>query len=292
MRGLAEHVRERIPSTARRRIVGTRFALRRPTAKCRSWPDFLVVGTMRGGTSSLFKYLCQHPDLRRPLRKETEYLGLDFDHDLDWYRTHFPIETPGRRWKTFEATPYYLFHPHSAARAAAILPEIRVIGLLRDPVERAYSHYEHMVRSGHESLAFADALDVESARLEAALAPGALEGGRTAGALAHHRHSYVARGWYLPQILRWEQTIGPSRCLWLFAEDLYREPLSVLSQIADHVSISRWTPKEFRNFSYEGGQRNRSAVPPIERRSLLGAYVPGYGPLAAHLGRELPWDVD
>ncbi|MDQ3973589.1 MAG: hypothetical protein M3276_04520, partial [Actinomycetota bacterium] len=106
----------------RRALLQARFRARALTSPARPLPDFLVIGGMRCGTSSLFKYLSAHPDVARPLRKEVGYLTLHHDQPLAWYRTHFPLRARSGRRRTFEATPHYLFHPLAPARAARLLP--------------------------------------------------------------------------------------------------------------------------------------------------------------------------
>ena len=99
-------------------------------------------------------------------RKEVSYFTRHFGRGEAWYRTHFPtrarVAVRRRRLhaqvRSFEATPDYLFHPLAAARAAQLVPDAKLIALLRDPVERAYSHYRHMVRLGFEDLSFDEAI--------------------------------------------------------------------------------------------------------------------------------------
>jgi hypothetical protein len=109
---------------------------------------------------------------------------------------------------SFEASPYYLFDPQVPARAAALLPDTRFVALLRDPAERAYSHYLHSRSYGVEPLSFADALDAEPARLAA--------GGHT----ARRQFSYVARGRYAEQLTRWYRHVSRERLLVVRTEQL------------------------------------------------------------------------
>ena len=158
-----------LPSPVKRAIRPARRRFRHATRTRRILPSFLIIGAQRAGTTSLFRYLLAHPDVAGPSGgdaavwwvKETHFFDEKYSKGLDWYRSFFPLDaTRQRRRKrghdllAGEATPYYMFHPAVPARAAATLPDVRLIALLRDPVERAYSHYQMMSRTGREKLDF------------------------------------------------------------------------------------------------------------------------------------------
>src|SRR5215470_750369 len=148
-------------STAQRwaaqQVRSARFAARRATASARALPDFLIIGAQKAGTTSLYAYLTAHRDVRPAGRKEVHYFDLGFTAGAElgegWYRSMFPLRArlaldgrrTGRPVRTGEASPYYLFHPAAPQRAAALVPEARLLVLVRDPVERAWSHYRHEV---------------------------------------------------------------------------------------------------------------------------------------------------
>ena len=169
-------------------------------------PEFLVIGGQRCGTTSLYRYLAAHPSVRPATGKELQYFSLYHGRGERWYRAHFPVRPPSVL--SFEASPYYLFDPEVPARVAATLPDARFVALVRDPAERAYSHYLHSVTYGVEPLSFADALDAEESRLR--------DGGHT----ARRRYSYVARGRYAEQLARWHAAVGRERVIVLRTEDL------------------------------------------------------------------------
>ena len=110
-------------------------------------PDFVIIGAQRCGTSSLYSYLIEHPQIAPATRKELHYFDLNYAAGDEWYRSQFPQfpDTPfdGRLTVTGEASPYYLFHPMAAERCASVVPDAKLIVMVRDPVERAYSHYHH-----------------------------------------------------------------------------------------------------------------------------------------------------
>jgi hypothetical protein len=248
---LGELVRRNLDMRQRSRIAGARVAARRPTQAWRSLPDFLVIGTMRGGSSSLFRYLCAHPGVRRPLRKEVEYFTRHHDRGVGWYRQHFPLRRPGSLGRggpsTFEATPYYLFHPLAPVRASALLPGCRLVALLRDPVDRAWSHHQHMTDLGFEQLGFAAALAAEESRLAPELVRMAEDPAYFSR--PHHRFSYLARGRYAEQLERWLACYPRSQILVLDSRDLYARPAETFAEVTGFLGLADWQPDEFRNHS-------------------------------------------
>ncbi len=169
-------------------------------------PEFLIIGGQRCGTTSLYRYLAGHPSVRPATGKELQFFSLHHRRGQRWYRAHFPVRPPGVL--SFEASPYYLFDPDVPARAAAMLPQARFVALLRDPAERAYSHYLHSRSYGVEPLSFAEALDAEPARLAAG------------GHAARRQFSYLARGRYAEQLSRWFAHVPRDRVLVVRTEEL------------------------------------------------------------------------
>jgi hypothetical protein len=238
-------------------------------------PHFVVIGAQRSGTTTLYHHLADHPRVRPPLRKEIQFLTLRWDDGLPWYRRHFPaLDQPGLQ--TFEASPYYLFHPLAPIRAAATLPETRFVALLREPVARATSHYLYNRAIGVESLSFERALDLEQARVAGD------PSGRN-----HRIFSYVGRGLYAEQIRRWREAVG-DRLLVVLSEDFFTEPTGTFAQILDFLGLDRWEPARFTAH----GPRATPARPLPEglRRRLQERFAAPNRDLGKLLGRELsPW---
>jgi hypothetical protein len=262
------------------------------TSSNRALPDFLVIGAMRGGTTTLYHALVRHPQVAGAvLDKEVHYFDLNATRGEDWYRARFPTRASierraraaGGPVRVGEATPYYLFHPAVPARVAATLPDAVAIAILRDPVERAWSHYRHEVDLGYESLPFAEALDAEDRRL--AGEEERLFEDPTYVSAAHQHHSYVARGRYARQLQRWFDELGRDRVLVILAEQLYASPEETFRTVLGHLRVRPWDPGDWR-------ARNAATSRGLDddlRTRLREAFRDDHAALVDLLGRDPGW---
>ncbi len=216
----------------RRRVTSrVEFAARYATASLRPLPDFVIIGAQRSGTTSLFRWLTERPDVEPAWKKEVHFFDSHYDRGLRWYRAHFPLRRAGRI--TGESTPYLLLHPLAPERAANDLPDACFIALLRDPVERAISNHwlrRRRARAPGESLE--QALDREAELLEADT--GQLLRGEVDP--THMAYSYVARGEYAPQLRRWFDAAGRERVLVVESERLAADP-RVAAGVLDRLGL-------------------------------------------------------
>ena len=293
---LVDKLRPFLPARLAWHVVYTRLALRQRTGRLRMLPDFLIIGAQRCGTSSLYKYLGWHPSIAPSLRKETDYFSVRFGEGLGWYRAHFPVRLQGRwgrmfrrrRVLAFEATPDYLLHPHSAARVADLLPNAKIIAMLRNPVDRAFSNYEHMVRLGFETLSFEQALDKEEDRLAGEFQ--LLDQDPSYSALDLRRFSYVKRGKYAEQLGTWMRHFPQEQMLVLQSEDFFADTASVYREISGFLGVRSWQPRKFPNYSYRRGRESPKGEMSAEmRRRLEETFAPHNQRLYELLGRDLGW---
>ena len=173
-------------------------------------PDFLGLGTQKGGTTTLHQLLRAHPGVFLPAAKELHYFDLQPQRTPNWYEQHFSEAEPDQCCG--EITPFYLFPPAAPTRIQALLPNAKLVVLLRDPVERAFSQIFHARKRGFESLEPADAIAAEADRL-ASGDPVSLQ-----------KHSYVARSRYLEQLDRYETLFPAAQLLVLQSEALFEQP--------------------------------------------------------------------
>jgi lipopolysaccharide transport system ATP-binding protein len=178
-RRLAKLRREKIAAAQRRATEGP-------------LPDFVVLGTQKGGTSFFYRLLTEHPLVRGAAAKELHFFDNKFAEGVGWYRRCFSEgeRVDGQRTITGEASPSYLFDPQVPERIARIVPEARLIALLRNPVDRAYSHYQMEVRRGKEARSFEEATEEEMTSAEGE------------GNTVDVRYAYLRRGLYAEQLER------------------------------------------------------------------------------------------
>jgi Sulfotransferase domain len=205
-------------------------------------PDFLILGTEKGGTSTLYWALCQHPLVEPATKKEVHFFDSRrwFDKGVGWYQSQFPAPPPsgnGRKAIAGEASPYYLLHPHVPRRASTTVPDAKLIALLRNPVDRAYSAYRHKVRRGQETLSFEDALAAEEERtsdeLEKMLADDSYR------SRAYPLYSYQARGIYVDQIKRWHEHFDPDQLLVLKSENYFVDPKGTIGRVHEFLGLPK-----------------------------------------------------
>jgi hypothetical protein len=287
MSGGGMRVRARVAAKTASRLVTV------PTARLRGLPDFLIIGTQRGGTTSLYRYLERHPAvLPAVLNKGVHFFDEHYGRGVGWYRSHFPTEPTKaivRRRRhvdrviTGEGSPYYLFHPLAAQRIAAVLPEARFIAVLRDPVARAHSHYQHEVARGFEDLSFEDALEREAERLEGEQERMRSDPEYFSFHLQHH--SYVARGMYLEQILIWHSLIPPERLLILDSAELFGDPNGTYARVLTFLGLAPHSLDAYEKMN----AHNYDRMSPAALAFLRERFSTPNRELSAYLGREFDW---
>lgn len=208
-------------------------------------PSFMIIGVQKGGTSSLYHYLIQHPDILSAVRKEPSFFsGKIYQKGLGHYRSFFPFSFRLRKGKiTGEASTSSMINPHTASRVKKHLPQMKIIALLRDPAERAYSHYAHEKRRGHETLSFSDALLHEELRITQDFKR--LEDDANYDAYNYHKYAYFRRGCYALDLKPWYDEFDPEQILVLKSEDLFSHPQEILNEVFSFLGVKEYTLKEF-----------------------------------------------
>ncbi len=297
MRASERALRKVFPKGRPGKATETLLVLRNIIDPDRHLPDFLIIGGQRCGTSSLYKYLEDHPLIVPSLRKEIRYLSRHFAKGESWYRSHFAskwhrawlTQRHGREPLTFEATPAYLIHPLAPVRANQLLPCARIVAILRNPIDRAYSHYNHSVRHGWEDLSFEEALEREPARLGGHAERLAAD--PSYHSVAYLRYSYATRGHYAQHLEPWLAAFGSDRLLVLRSEDLFERPVETYHHLLTFLGLPLWTPETLSNHSYGGSPRPERAEIPFGVREALGAsFAPHNGRLGEIFGRDFGWD--
>jgi hypothetical protein len=267
-------------------------AYARPTAGLRLLPDYLIIGAQRAGTTSLHRYLVQHPGVRTMLRaKGIHFFDTSYGRGLDWYASRFPTKLyawyvarrHGLALRTGEASPYYLFHPHVPRRVAEHLPRVKLIALLRDPVQRAYSHHQHEVARGFETLPFEAAIEAEADRLAGETERMLAE--PLYNSFSHQHHSYLARGRYAEQLARWRSLFPDEQLLVLSSERFFREPAPTFRRVLDFLGLPAFTPDAYEKHNAHDYRQMGAAV----RGRLLEHFREPNRRLYESLGEDLGW---
>lgn len=245
-------------------------------------PHFFIIGAQRGGTRSLYEYLSGHPDIQPANTDEIHYFSLFFDRGRRWFQSQFPALGPGQI--TGEASPYYLFHPLAPERLHAVAPEAKLIVLLRNPVDRAFSHHQLELRQGNEPLSFEDAIAAESSRLSEEVER--IRDDDTYASFAHQHYSYLARGRYVEQLRRWLSLFPRDQVLVLKSEDFYRDPATGYQQVTDFLGLAPHPLANARIYN----RSPRESIPPAVRQRLDEYFAPHNAALSDLVGVEMTWD--
>lgn len=220
--------------------------------------DFLIAGVQKGGTTALDSYLRQHPRISMARKKEPHF----FDKrpktgigplDRALYHRNFDWQAAAAGNLLGEATPITCWWNGALERVWAYNPDIRLILLLRDPVERAWSHYRMDCRRGRETLPFSEAIRSERERARRALPNQDRE------------RSYLSRSFYAPQIRELRRLFPEEQLLFLRSEDLQRSPQAVLDRVCDFLDVGR---HRFDCSARPNAAPEAEEIPPAERAFL------------------------
>ncbi|OCQ91431.1 sulfotransferase [Oscillatoriales cyanobacterium USR001] len=241
-------------------------------------PHFLIIGVQKGGTTSLYNYLIQHPQIAPATHKEVHFFDLNFDKGVEWYKSQFPNSTESDRLLTGEASPYYIFHPHVPHRVYNLFPQIKIILLLRNPIERAISHYYYYVKIGCENLSLENAIAAEPQRLAGEIEK--LIANETYYSYNHQHHAYLSRGIYADQLLNWMKFFPKEQILILKSEDLYTNPAATFNTALEFLNLphhqlenyEKYNAGEYPSISQEIHQQLQAYFQPHNQRlaAILG----------------------
>jgi hypothetical protein len=271
-------------------------------------PTFLIIGAMRCGTTTLARSLGAHPEVFVPPQKEIHYFDRHLNRGVDWYRAFFAgvsIETV-----LGEATPAYMYEPDSPRRIAGLIPDAQLLCILRNPVDRAYSHYWLERGLGREPLEFREALEAEPDRRAADRSPERIN------------HAYLDCSRYLPQLERVCQHFPREALHVVILEEFEQDPAGAYRHICRFLRVSEgfipssvgqrlnryreYHSLRLRRAVRTGGRglvkrvlgrlnvRSGSTYPPMDpdlREDLVRRFSPHNEELGRWLGKDLSrWD--
>ena len=243
-------------------------------------PDFLIIGTQKGGTTSLFNYLKQHPETALPDQKEIHFFDKQYKRGPDWYFNKFSSE----HLITGEATPYYLYHPYVAERVARFCPKVKLIILFRNPIDRAYAHFFMEKYRNREHLStFEDAIKAEPKRLE--MEKKKLIQDPFYNSFTHQTHSYLDRGKYYCQVKKWLKHFPPQKFLFIKSESFFNNTEKALESVFEFLNL----PHQKINNLKPWRQNHYPTMKP-KTKIYLEKYFAEYNhKLAGLIGKQFNW---
>jgi len=257
--------------------------MRRATSRWRSLPDFVIIGGQRCGTTSLFAALSQHRSIIPSFRKEVHFFDLHHQRGTAWYRANFPFEWQLNDRATFEATPNYLAYPGAPDRLHGVLPDAKLIVLLRDPVERTYSSWKLRVKEGAESRSFDTAvLDGLQGESDSLAERAGVEGEALGEAM---RFAYLEKSQYAHHLERWLERFDRDRVLILQSEQIFEEPDQGRIKIEDFLEIAPDPSMELPRVN----ATDSSEIPAESERLLRDYFASRNERLEKLTGRTFDW---
>ena len=224
------------------------------TSTSRALPNFLIIGGVRCGTTSLYYNLCQHPSVEKAAYDEIGYFDDNYHLGLNWYRSMFPTKNRIEKIRkktgnciTGEDTPFYIWNEDAIKRIKKSLQQIKLIVILRNPVDRAYSNYHLSVRKGNEKRSFNDAIrqDIKFIDLK--------NNNNEKLTNEDFKRSYVAKGLYYEQLLKWFNEFDEKQICIIFTENLKNNPVETMKTVfkfleLPNLSIEKYEKQKMFNY--------------------------------------------
>ncbi|MEW4267077.1 sulfotransferase domain-containing protein [Priestia megaterium] len=205
----------------------------------RHLPDYLIIGTQKGGSTSLYNYLIKHPDILPSSKKELHFFDKmeNYKKGIGWYQKQFSFPISSNQKKiTGEATPNYLSDSLAPKRIARDLPKTtKFIVLLRNPIDRAYSNYQMNVKRGLEQCSFEEAIVNNEKRLKDKFSH-ITRTHKKQGA-DQWVYPYITRGVYIKQLKTWMKLFSKNHFLILKSEDLFSKPQKVVNRAIQFLEL-------------------------------------------------------
>jgi len=245
------------------------------TAPKRLLPSFIMIGGQRCGTTSLFRALTAHPQVVRPaFHKGINFFDLNYHRGMTWYRGHFPVSSIAEAVTarhggpvSFEASGYYMYHPFALERIARDLPQTKLVVMLRDPVERAYSAYRHELSRGYEWETFEKALALEDDRLIGEL--DRMRADVSYESFPHRHHSYRHRGHYADLLQRAFDLFPREQVHVIDSEMFFDKPALEYQRLLEFLGLSPFELSAFGRHNAEPG----TPMEPATRQMLEEHYA-------------------
>ncbi len=245
-------------------------------------PNFLIIGAAKSGTSSLYEYLSKHPQIVPSLHKEINFFHQKFHLGLPWYYAHFANLSQSANLLTGEASADYLYHPIACQRIYNFLPKVKLITILRNPIDRGISHYYMAKKNGEEKRDLATVIQAEIAVLR-----NLPQGFNSIANQLKTGSYYFQSGLYIYFLAPWLAKFGQDRLLILDYEDLKNYPADTMGKIYQFFDISDHPLAEYKK--YFAGEY-QSKITDQQRANLLELFQVHNNLLEERLGKKFNWN--
>lgn len=242
-------------------------------------PQFMVIGAEKSGTTSLYHYLNQHPQFLPSIEKELDFFDIEFNRGIDWYLAHFPPIPAQHNFVTGEVSANYIYSQKSPQRIWDVFPQLKLIVILRNPVERAISRYHMLLKQGSPKQPFEQAINREINNISASIKTGEIPW------IVLNGNRNIGNSLYVYHLQRWLEVFPREQLLILKSEEFYQNPAATLKQIFDYLEVPNYELSNYQKY-------NAGSYSPISeqmRSQLADFFEPHNQKLADYLGMEFNW---
>ena len=257
-------------------------------------PDFYIIGGQKCGTTSLFEYLSLHPTIQRGAAKDIRFFDKYYFKGTNWYKLYFPLKIKKsylnffskKKFLTGDATERYLEHPFAPQRIKNVTPHAKFLVLLRNPIDRAFSHYTMNVVRKMESLPFEKAIEIENERIKNSMKKMKTDNSYYDD--TYFRYAYLDRGTYITKLKQWFEIFPKNQFLIIQSEKFWLKPSKVYNEVLKFLGLSNFKLNEYKQFR-KTIYRNKK-IPFETRKKLIDFFRPYNEQLYEFLGRRFDWD--
>lgn len=265
---------------------------RKITSCLRLTPSFVIFAAPRCGTTSMYSHLSQHPSIGSALFKEIGFFEFNYKKGLDWYKMYFPlaadkykIKKPFRKYfLTGEATSNYIHHPKVPERIKKDFPNIKLIAMLRNPVDRAFSQWYKQVKQDRENLSFEEAIEKEEERIRGETEK--MMESLDYYSIDYHNYSYLEAGKYFDRLKIWFETFPREQILVIKSEDFYKDPNNMYKKTLKFLELPDY---ELKTYSKENYFKDKPKLNNSTREKLSEYFKPHNEKLYNLIDRDMEW---
>lgn len=244
-------------------------------------PNFIIIGPPKTGTTSLYNYLIQHPQILPAIRKEIGVAGFKpFQKNLDLYLSHFPSIPKDSNFLTGEAGTGYFISTRQREKLTSLFPKVKLITMLRHPVDRVISHYNHNAKNGLEKRSLEEVID---SQLEATQIFIEKDGNVGWNEIAP---AYLPISLYHHWLKKWMSVVPKEQLLILSSEEFFNSPSEVVKKVFSFLEVENYCLSEYKKYNvgaYKNSTGNRIKF------TLSEFFKPHNKYLEEYLNRSFDW---